>query len=44
MEDDALWTAMSDAARRYAAEPFSFAEGRAKIKVAFEAVDLFEAV
>ena len=33
-----------DAARRYAAERFSFAEGRAKMKAAFEAVDLFGAV
>jgi O-antigen biosynthesis protein len=43
-EDDALWTQVSTAARTYAAERFSFAEGRAKMKAAFEAVDLFGAV
>jgi GT2 family glycosyltransferase/glycosyltransferase involved in cell wall biosynthesis len=44
MEDDALWTSVSTTARSYAAERFSFAEGRAKMKAAFEAVDLFGAV
>ena len=44
MEDDALWTSMSTAARAYVAERFSFAEGRARMKAAFEAVDLFGAV
>lgn len=44
MEDDALWTALSTAARAYAAERFSFAEGRTRMKAAFEAVDLFGAV
>lgn len=44
IEDDALWTQISTAARTYAAERFSFAEGRAKMKAAFEAVDLFGAV
>lgn len=44
MEDDALWASMSTAARAYAAERFSFAEGRAKMKAIFEAVDLFGAV
>lgn len=43
MQDDALWEAMSQAARHYAAERFSFAAGRAKMKAAFEAVDLFGA-
>ncbi|PWK59101.1 glycosyltransferase [Roseicyclus mahoneyensis] len=43
-KDDTLWASMSAAARSYAAERFSFAEGRAKIKAAFEAVDLFGAV
>ena len=42
-EDDRLWAAMSEAARAYAAERFSFAEGRARMKAAFEAVDLFGA-
>ncbi|MDG3040951.1 glycosyltransferase [Roseicyclus marinus] len=42
-EDDALWTAISTAARSYAAERFSFAQGRAAMKAAFEAVDLFGA-
>ncbi|MBF9045970.1 glycosyltransferase [Rhodobacterales bacterium LSUCC0031] len=43
-QDDALWSAMSGAARTYAADSFSFAAGRAKMKAAFEAVDLFGAV
>jgi O-antigen biosynthesis protein len=43
MQDDALWEAMSQAARQYTAERFSFAAGRAKMKAAFEAVDLFGA-
>jgi GT2 family glycosyltransferase len=43
MQDDALWEAMSQAARAYTAERFSFAAGRAKMKAAFEAVDLFGA-
>ena len=43
MHDDALWSAMSGAARAYAADRFSFAAGRAKMKAAFEAVDLFGA-
>jgi O-antigen biosynthesis protein len=42
--DDALWTAMSTAARSYAAERFSFARGRTQMKAAFEALDLFGAV
>lgn len=44
MQDDALWEAMSGAARAYTAERFSFAAGRIKMKAAFEAVDLFGAV
>ena len=44
MQDYALWSAMSGAARAYAADRFSFAAGRAKMKAAFEAVDLFGAV
>ena len=44
MEEDALWSRMSEAARSYAADRFSFAEGRARMKAAFEAVDLFGAV
>jgi GT2 family glycosyltransferase len=40
-EDDALWTAMSQAAQDYAASRFSFEAGQAKMKAAFEAVDLF---
>jgi GT2 family glycosyltransferase len=43
-EDDILWASMSDAARAYAAERFSFAAGREKMRAAFEAVDLFGAV
>lgn len=41
MTDTALWNRMSKAARSYAAERFSFEQGRAKMKAAFEAVDLF---
>ena len=44
MQDDALWAAMSGAARSYVAERFSFAAGRTQMKSAFEAVDLFGAV
>jgi GT2 family glycosyltransferase/glycosyltransferase involved in cell wall biosynthesis len=40
-KDDALWASMSEAARTYAAEQFSFAAGREKMKAVFEAVDLF---
>ncbi len=43
-QDDALWEAMSTAARSYAAARFSFTAGRAKMKAAFEAVDLFGVV
>jgi GT2 family glycosyltransferase/glycosyltransferase involved in cell wall biosynthesis len=43
-QDDALWTALSTAARTYAADRFSFAAGRDKMKAAFEAVDLFGTV
>jgi hypothetical protein len=43
-QDDALWAAMSGAARAYVAERFSFAAGRTQMKAAFEAVDLFGAV
>ncbi len=42
--DDKLWTAISSSSRAYAAERFSFAAGREKMKAAFEAVDLFGAV
>jgi len=42
--DDKLWMSMSNAARAYAAERFSFPAGREKMKAAFEAVDLFGAV
>jgi len=42
--DNKLWTAMSRSARSYAAERFSFAAGRDKMKAAFEAVDLFGSV
>ena len=41
--DDALWAAVSKAARGYAAQRFSFAAGREKMRAAFEAVDLFGA-
>ena len=39
--DDALWTGMSQAARSYAADRFSFGAGQDKMKAAFESVDLF---
>jgi GT2 family glycosyltransferase len=41
MEEDTLWASMSTAARSYAAERFSFAAGREKMRAVFEAVDLF---
>ncbi len=40
LQGDALWRAISKAARTYATEQFSFSEGRIKMKAAFEAVDL----
>lgn len=40
-KDDALWNSISIAARNYAASQFSFEAGKAKMKAAFEAVDLF---
>lgn len=43
-EDDDLCSAMSSAARAYAAEHFSFTKGRSKMKAIFEAVDLFGSV
>jgi len=39
--DDTLWNSISLAARNYAASQFSFAAGKAKMKAAFETVDLF---
>jgi GT2 family glycosyltransferase len=42
--DDKLWLSMSKAARLYAAEQFSFAAGRDRMKAAFEAIDLFGSV
>ena len=44
MEADALRAPTSAAACIYAAERFSFAEGRARMKAASQAVDLFGAV
>jgi O-antigen biosynthesis protein len=41
MESDMLWQSMSHSARSYVTQRFSFEEGRAKMKAAFEAVDLF---
>jgi GT2 family glycosyltransferase len=43
-KDDKMWSAMSKAARDYAAQRFSFEAGREKMKAAFEAVDLFGAL
>jgi len=40
-QDDELWHSMSKAARAYVATQFSFEAGKAKMKAAFEAVDLF---
>jgi GT2 family glycosyltransferase len=40
-KDDALWNSISLAARNYAASQFSFEAGKAKMKAAFESVDLF---
>ncbi|MCP9889363.1 glycosyltransferase [Cyanobium sp. ATX 6A2] len=39
--DDDLWSAISSAARSYAASQFSFSAGREKMKAALESVDLF---
>ncbi|TDK50406.1 glycosyltransferase [Antarcticimicrobium luteum] len=40
-QDDALWQAMSETARRYMAENYSFARGRIAMRAAFEAADMF---
>lgn len=39
--DDDLWITISHAARSYAADHYSFAVGKKKMKAAFEAVDLY---
>ncbi|VVT23797.1 N-acetylglucosaminyl-diphospho-decaprenol L-rhamnosyltransferase [Roseovarius sp. EC-HK134] len=40
-EDDALWLRMSEAARSYVAENYSFTRGRHAMHEAFEAADMF---
>ncbi|MFX0543652.1 glycosyltransferase [Roseovarius sp. S4756] len=40
-DDDALWQRVSDNARAYVGEAYSFANGRAQMRRAFEAVDLY---
>lgn len=40
-DDDALWTEMSQAGRKLATTQFSFERGRAQMRKAFEAVELF---
>lgn len=40
-EDDALWRRISDAARSFVAEQYSFAHGRQAMREAFEAADMF---
>ncbi len=39
--DDSLWNSISKAARSYAANQFSFEAGKAKMRAAFEAIDIF---
>ena len=41
MTDDALWQAMTEAARAYMADNYSFDSGRLAMRDAFEAADLF---
>jgi len=40
--DDALWQRMSDNARAYVADAFSFEKGREMMREAFETVDLYQ--
>lgn len=40
-QDDALWQKMSDTARQYMADHYSFAQGRSAMRAAFEAADMF---
>lgn len=42
--DDVLWQQMSDQARAYVAEHFSFQTGRALMRAAFESADLFSPI
>ena len=41
VEDPALWQAMSDNARAYVSQTFSFDTARGLMRAAFEAVDLY---
>jgi O-antigen biosynthesis protein len=42
--DDALWNAISKAARQFVSQEYSFAAGRKHMRAAFEMVDLFHSV
>lgn len=42
--DDALWNAISKAARDFVSQEYSFAAGRKHMRAAFEAVELFNSV
>jgi glycosyltransferase involved in cell wall biosynthesis len=42
--DDDLWQTLSGNAREYVAQTFSFAAGRARMRAAFEAVELYSPV
>jgi glycosyltransferase involved in cell wall biosynthesis len=41
-QDAKLWQAVSDNARAYVTDRFSFVKGREQMRAAFEAVDLFQ--
>ena len=40
--DDALWQKLSDNAREYMQTAFSFDKGRARMRAAFEAADMYQ--
>ena len=43
-QDDALWHSLSENARRYIGESFSFTQGRALMRAAFEAVEMYHSL
>lgn len=43
-KDDALWQSVSDNARAYARQSFSFENGRDLMRIAFESVDLYSPI
>lgn len=44
LKDDNLWTKIADNAQTYMRESYSFAQGRARMRAAFEAADLYNSL